>query len=272
MSEILNRIEQNLKVPSVINKFTKSLGEDKVFQEVMAMLSVDERLCQAVNNDFNSFVNSVIALKQLKLSLNKQLGQCAIIPYGNSLQVQIMKNGYINLAIRSGKIKTINSGVIKKDELLYYDKIRGDFGIDKDFIFREDYDKLDNAYYFASIINNNGFEKVILKSKLEIEKHRDKFSSDWKYKKSKGNEKNAVWFTNFDAMAEKTCLKQLINVFGDKTPDMQRAIEIDQAKIDANNNINYIDNEKDEENKINKEVKPIIENVIKEEKIEDEEW
>jgi recombination protein RecT len=93
----------------------------------------------------------------------------------------------------------------------------------------------------------NGFEKTVYMSKEDVEAHANTFSMSYGADKKYGN-KRSVWSTNFDAMALKTVLKQLISKYGIMSIDMQggdmaAAIASDQAVIREDGTADYVDTE-----------------------------
>ena len=84
--------------------------------------------------------------------------------------------------------------------------------------------------YMAGMKLVNGFTKIIYWSKAKIEKHADRYSQAYKYAKKTG-QADAVWINNFDAMAKKTVLKDLISKYAPMSVEMQDAIKYDQSVI-----------------------------------------
>ena len=78
-------------------------------------------------------------------------------------------------------------------------------------------------------------------SKEKVEAHARQYS------KSYGNgSKTDLWTNQFDSMAMKTVLKQLLNRYGLLSVELQQAMESDQAVIDEKGNKQYVDNSENE--------------------------
>ena len=110
----------------------------------------------------------------------------------------------------------------------------------------------DKATHFIAYFKLlNGFEKYLVMSKEEIEKHAKTYSKTYSFK-------NSTWQTNFPAMARKTVLKLLLSKYGILSLEMQMAQKLDQAvikDIDKNNvEVEYVDNE----NNINDTIDEIV--------------
>ena len=57
----------------------------------------------------------------------------------------------------------------------------------------------------------------------------------WKY--------SSFWFKDFDGMAHKTMLRQLISKWGTMSIDLQKAIDKDMAVIQEDGSADYVDND-----------------------------
>ena len=85
---------------------------------------------------------------------------------------------------------------------------------------------------------NNGFRKAMYWSKEKMEAHALKYSQGYKAKKG-----YTFWEKDFDAMAYKTMLRQLISKWGIMSIEMQNAYESDMAYIKEDGSKEYVDNE-----------------------------
>ena len=74
----------------------------------------------------------------------------------------------------------------------------------------------------------NGFEKTVYWTREQIDQHRQRFS-----KMSGKPNPTGVWATDFDAMALKTVLRNLIGKWGPMTVDMQTAYNADEEVADT---------------------------------------
>lgn len=145
--------------------------------------------------------------------------------------------GYIQLALRSGSYSDLDCIEIKDGEYLGRDSSNGK----PKFSFVEDDDERDALPvigYMAYLQYQNGFQKTIYWSKEKMMRHADKYSQAFSaksYEKLQNgeipdNEKwkySSHWYTDFDAMAKKTMIRQLISKWGIVTADMQKAIDSD---------------------------------------------
>ena len=192
--------------------------------------------------DNASIVSSALLGESLKLSPSPQLGHYYMVPFNDSkrgckvAQFQLGYKGYIQLAIRSGQYKKINVVAIKEGELVRFDPLNEEIEVN----LIEDEEERENAKtigYYAMFEYTNGFRKAIYWSKAKMEAHALKYSKGYKAKKG-----YTFWEKDFDAMAFKTMLRQLISKWGIMSIDMQTAIDSDMAVINEDGTRDYVDN------------------------------
>ncbi len=193
--------------------------------------------------------------ESLKLSPSPQLGQYYMVPFndrerGKVAQFQLGYKGYIQLAIRSGQYKKLNVLAIKEGELEYFDPLNEEIEVK----LIEDDDERETTPtigYYAFFEYTNGFRKAIYWSRKKMEAHAIKYSPGYKRDLEKGSQWT-FWSKDFDGMAFKTMLRQLISKWGIMSIELQSAIDADMAVINDDGTKNYV--ETDEENYIEAEV------------------
>jgi len=226
--------------PAQINiKALKSLiSNDKLKERVAQMLGRESSIFlqsvlelytdgdYLVKCDPNAVMAECMKAASLKLPLSKGLGFCYVIPYGNKPQFQIGYKGLIQLAQRSGQYRYLNAGGVFEGEKVKYSRVTGELVIAGEATS-------DKAIgYFAYFELLNGFSKSIYWTKEQCEAHAKKFSKAW-------SKPDSPWHTNFDAMAIKTVLKQIISRYGimsiEFAGQFAQAVQMDDAEdhIDA---------------------------------------
>lgn len=148
----------------------------------------------------------------LKLPINKQLGFAYVVPFKGNPQFQIGYKGLVQLALRTGAYKHINAGTVLEGEYKGRVKLTGEIDISGEAIS----DKV--VGYFAYIETINGFKKAMYWSKEEVAAHAERYSQSYKSSYS-------PWKTNFDEMATKTVLRNLINHYGIMSIEIVNAFE-----------------------------------------------
>lgn len=154
----------------------------------------------------------------LKLPINKSLGFAYIVPYKNKgvqePQFQIGYKGYIQLAMRTGQYKYINADVVCEGELKGHNKLTGEVDLSGD-------PKSDSIIgYFAYIETVNGFRKPLYWSKDKVLAHAKRYSKSF-------SRDTSAWKTNFDEMALKTMLRNLLSKYGVMSVEMMNAFSSD---------------------------------------------
>jgi recombination protein RecT len=188
--------------------------------------------------------------ESLKLSPSPQLGQFYIVPFNDNkngrkvAQFQIGYKGYIQLAMRSGQYRDLDVIEVRQGEYKGKDTFTGKPRIE--FIENDNERlKLPIVGYFAYFELLNGFRKSIYWTKEKMEQHALTYSQAYKTDIKKGW-KMSFWSKDFDAMAFKTLLRQLISKWGIMSIDFQTAVTHDMGIIDDNGNANFVDNSNDD--------------------------
>lgn len=214
-----------------------------------------------------SILSAALLGEALNLSPSPQLGQFYMVPFDNKkkgvkeAQFQLGYKGYVQLAERSGYYKKLNVICIKEGELVRYDPLDEEIEVNliEDDIVREE---TPTAGYYAMFEYANGFRKTLYWSKRKMLAHAEKYSFAF-YKNGGGKalelleqgkipEKelwkySSFWFKDFDGMAMKTMLRQLISKWGIMSIDFQTALDKDMAVIHEDGTADYVDNGEDAE-------------------------
>ena len=165
--------------------------------------------------------------ESLGLSPSPQLGQYYLVPFNNTkkgckdAQFQLGYKGYVQLALRSGYYKRLNVFAVKAGELKSWNPVTEELEIEliQDDEIRE---KTATIGYVASFTYVNGFSKTLYWSRQKMEAHALRYSKGYSAKKG-----YTFWEKEFDAMAFKTMLRQLISKWGIMSIDLQTAFEQD---------------------------------------------
>ena len=192
--------------------------------------------------------------ESLNLSPSPQLGQYYLVPFKDkknnctNAQFVLGYKGLIQLALRSGQYKRLNVVSVKEGELHSWNPITEEFSI----IPIEDEGERENAPtvgYLASFEYLNGFTKTIYWSKEKMIAHADCYSAAFSKESTNGRYPkvsfadyeahnypakdewlySSFWYKDFDGMAHKTMLRQLISKWGVMSIDLQKAFEEDAA-------------------------------------------
>lgn len=165
--------------------------------------------------------------ESLNLSPSPQLGQYYLVPFKNNrqgvteAQFCLGYKGYIQLALRSGYYKKLNVLSIKEGELVRFDPLNEEIEV-KMIEDEREREAAKTAGYYAFFEYMNGFRKALYWSRDKMEAHALRFSKGYAAKKG-----YTFWEKDFDAMAYKTMLRQLISKWGVMSTEMQDAVAQD---------------------------------------------
>ena len=225
-------------VKDQINKVVGGKDGQQFITSIVSAVQANPQLQECTNT---SILSSALLGQSLKLSPSPQLGHYYMMPFknnkNNTTEAQFVMGykGMIQLAIRSGYYKRLNVLAIKEGELVRYDPLDEDIEVN----LIEDEEQREAAQtigYYAMFEYTNGFRKAIYWSKKKMEAHALRYSAGYKAKKG-----YTFWEKDFDAMAYKTMLRQLISKWGIMSIDMQQAYESDQAVIHEDGTKDYVD-------------------------------
>lgn len=249
-----------------INKLLGGKSGTRFISSLVSAVQANPALQECTNP---SLLSAALLGESLNLSPSPQLGQYYLVPFkkkakydreGNMIspacveaQFQLGYKGYIQLAKRSGVYKKINVLSIKEGELISYDPLEEELKVKliEDDLLREEAPTIG---YYAMFEENNGYRHSIYWSKRKMMAHADKYSAAfnaadlerlergeipekemWKY--------SSFWYKDFDSMAHKTMLRQLISKWGTMSIEMQSALDADLAVIHEDGKRDYVESD-----------------------------
>ena len=240
----------------ILNTLGDSKRAERFITAITSAVSANAELQKC---DAGTILSGTLLGESLNLSPSPQLGHYYLVPFKDKkrdngvkvAQFQIGYKGYLQLAIRSGYYKKINVLPIKVGELEYFDPLeeRIKVHIIEDEEIRENTETIG---YYAMFEYLNGFRKAIYWSKKKMENHANIYSKSFDLKQKRMLEKGEIpekelwkyssfWYKNFDTMACKTMLRQLISKWGIMSIELQEAYEKDMGVVHEDGNVQYID-------------------------------
>lgn len=241
-----------------------TLGDPKRASKFIAAISSAVATNASLQQcDAGSILSGALLGEALNLSPSPQLGQYYLVPFKDKAQFQLGYKGYIQLAIRSGQYKDIDVIEVREGEYKGRDKITGkhQFEFIEDEVEREEKPIIGYMAYFEYL---NGFYKNLYWSKKKMQKHALEYSQAYASDVKK-NTNYSFWSKDFNGMAFKTMLRQLISKWGIMSIDMQEALTKDMSVVKEDGTYDYIDNQPivsvPTEEKINTEVAETTEKI-----------
>ncbi|WP_046721483.1 recombinase RecT [Heyndrickxia coagulans] len=214
-----------LNTPTMQKKFEQVLDKKapQFMSSLLNLYSGDPNIQAA---EPMSIISSAMVAASLDLPVDKNLGYAWIVPFYDSkkghkaAQFQLGYKGYIQLALRTGQYKAINVIAVREGELKKWNRLTEEIELDLEGATS---DKVIGYCGYFKLIN--GFEKTVYWTKDEIEAHRIKHNK-MKDKKALNN----VWKSDYDAMAMKTVLRNMLGKWGILSIEMQTAISNDEQE------------------------------------------
>lgn len=218
-----------MSTPQMKKKFTDILHEksDSFMGSLMTLVGGDNYLSQA---EPMTIIASALKAATMDLPIDKNLGYAYVVPFNryekkgknwithNEAQFILGYKGYIQLAQRSGQYKALNALAIYEGQLIDWNPLTEEFTFD--YKGKVSDEVIGYVGFFELL---NGFKKTVYWTKQEIESHRIKNS------KNKDKEKlSGAWVDNYDSMAIKTVLRNLLSKWGLLSVEMQTAITSDE--------------------------------------------
>ena len=233
----MNELNTIMKNEDVEKRFDKLLnGNGAAYLSSVLSVVNDNKLLQ--NADPKTVLTAAATAASLQLPINSSLGHAWIVPYKGQAQFQLGARGFVQLAMRTGQYVRLNTVVIHKSQFKSFDSLSEE--LDVDMTVEPDGGVVGYAAYFKL---KNGFTKTVYWTMAKMMAHGKRFSKSFA---------NGPWKTDFDAMAQKTILKDTLRKWGPVSIELTKAIESDQSVQVEEGQYIYVDGEsisQDEKNK-----------------------
>lgn len=236
-------------VKTNIESVVGNKDSQRFISSVVSAVQTNPQLADCTNA---SILSAALLGHSLNLPMSPQIGMYYFVPFKNKKKVkdangkettmevneatfQLSYRGMLQLAMRSGQYKSMNVTDIREGELVSYNPIEDvyEFKAETDIAKRE---KLPIIGYYAFFEMVNGFKKGVYWTREQVDTHAKRYSASYRNGWS-----SSLWKTDFDAMAKKTLLRQLISKWGIMSVDMETAYASDQAVI-RDGVPDYVDN------------------------------
>lgn len=282
--KVFNNLINSDLMRTKINQMVGATDSQEFITSITSAVNTNPALAEC---DPQTIISAALLGQSLHLKPSPQLGYFYMVPFNNrkkgtkEAQFQLGYKGLLQLAIRTSEYIDIDAIEIKEGEYKGRDKFTGR----PKFEFVEDDDIRENlpvVGYMAYFEMKNGYIKRLYWSKTKMENHADTYSmafdlekyhdlQEGKIPQSEQWKYSSFWYKNFDEMAKKTMLRQLLSKHGLLSTEMQKAVESDQAVITNDLQPEYVDNEnvidnaaveKEQTQSIEENAAPTVEEVI----------
>lgn len=194
-------------------RFDELLGAraPQFISSMVTMINDDPYMMEVFRDNPISIIKAGLRAAAYDLPIDPALGQAYIVPFRNKGKMEatfiIGYKGLYQLAVRTGVYKKINVVDVRDGELLSYDRLTEE----AEFRWMDDEEerqKTPIAGYCAYFELTNGMRKCIYRTTQQINCHERKF------RKGKGDYQSKGWRDNWEAMASKTVLRELLGKWG----------------------------------------------------------
>ena len=205
--------------PEIERALPQHIKADRIARIAITTIRTNKQLqsCEPM-----SFIAALMQSSQLGLEPNTPLGEAYIIPYKDKgtprARFEMGYKGLLSLAHRTGEYKTIYAmEVYENDEFEYA------YGLEPYLTHKPaEEPEGEPVKYYAVYHLKNGGKEFRVWSRKKIEKHANQYSQAFK----KGF--TSPWKTDFDSMAKKTVLKDLLK-YAPKSIEFSRQLSMDET-------------------------------------------
>jgi recombination protein RecT len=203
---------------SLSSALPKHISVDRMLRVCMTALRRTPKLLQTKPE---SLLGAIMVSGQLGLEPNDPRQLAYLIPYKDETQFIIGYRGYIELAMRSGMVSSIQAmPVYEKDEFEYEQGIELKLR-HVPYMGMEEPGKVKCAYAIATM--KDGSKAMVVIPRRDIDRAREASASG----------DRGPWVDWFPEMAMKTAVRRLAK-FMPQSPEFAQAIEADEGKIRLN--------------------------------------
>ncbi|USK72661.1 recombinase RecT [Peribacillus asahii] len=240
MMALLEKME-----PEIQKALPATMRSDRMIRLALTAFRANPKLKQA---DPATFVAAVMQSSQLGLEPNTTMGEAYIIPRYNShagqmeATFQIGYRGILSLAHRTGQYQSIYAEQVYENDRFEYE-----LGLHKKLVHvPADLPQGEPKYYYAVYHLVNGGYDFVVWSRAKVQLHAKRFSASLK------KDMSTPWKTNFDSMAKKTVLLDLLK-YAPKSIEFSQQLSLDNTvkkDVEAEPERVIIDMEPEEEQQL----------------------
>lgn len=220
------KLTKNMSIPDMIKVLEPEIK--KALPTVLTPERFTRIALSAINNTPKlaecspmSFIAALMNAAQLGLEPNTPLGQAFLIPYKNKgcleCQFQLGYRGMIDLAYRNERVQSIEAHTVYKNDVFEFE-----LGLNPRLVHVPTMETPGDptAFYGIFRLDNGGFRFEVM-NKNAIDGYAARYSKAY-------DSASSPWKNNYESMACKTVLKQLLKYAPMKT-EFQKAVSMDET-------------------------------------------
>ena len=199
------------------NALPSYLPVDKFVRTALTAINSNPKLANCTQQ---SLLAAIMNSAQLGLEFNTPLGESYLIPYGSTVNFQVGYQGLLKLAYNTGQFKRITAREVRENEDFTINYGTGEISHEPCLTG----DSGEVMGYYAIYQTKDGGQDVFYMSKKDAENYGKKYSKSYH---------SGPWKTNFDSMAKKSCLIQVLK-YAPKAIESQgltQAMQFDNANF-----------------------------------------
>lgn len=178
--------------PAIATALPKHISADRIARVAMTALRSKPKLQECTPL---SFYGALLTAAQLGLEVNTPLGHAYLIPYGRECTFQLGYQGMLDLARRSGLVKSIRAHEVYERDLFDYE-----YGLNpmlKHKPAEGERGQVTHVYAVAKLLDDEPLFTVLTVAEVESYRARSRAAKD------------GPWVTDWIAMAKKTAVRRL---------------------------------------------------------------
>lgn len=176
------------------NALPSYLPVEKFIRTALTAINSNPKLAECSQE---SLLAAIMNSAQLGLEFNTPLGEAYLIPYGKTVNFQLGYQGLLKLAYNTGQFKRITAREVRANEDFDFDYGSGEIS-HKPCLTGDSGDVIG---YYAIYQTKDGGQDVFYMSKADAQKYGKTYSKSYN---------SGPWKTNFDSMAKKSALIQVL--------------------------------------------------------------
>ena len=206
---------ENMK-SSIARAVPAHIGAERMARVLMTEIRKNPKLteCMTTPDGKASLLGSLMLSAQLGLEPGP-LGHSYLVPFGGKVEFLIGYRGYLDLARRSGNVKTVSAEIVYANDVF-----ERELGLERKLRHvpaEDDRGEIRGVYATYELVN--GGKDFVYLTVAEAHKYRAR---------SKAKD-SGPWKTDYEAMLKKTALKRLFNLMP-MSPEVQTATMIDESE------------------------------------------
>lgn len=235
------RLTKNMTIPDMVRALEPEIK--KALPTVLTPERFTRMALSAINNTPKlaectpmSFIAALLNAAQLGLEPNTPLGQAYLIPYKNKgalvCEFQVGYKGLLELAYRNDRVQSIEAHTVYSNDEFEYE-----LGLNPKLVHRPSWEAPGEirAFYAIFKLDNGGYRFEVM-NKNAIDAYAARYSKAY-------DSSFSPWKSNYESMAKKTVLKQLLK-YAPMKSDFQKAVSMDETiKTELSVDMSEVQNE-----------------------------